>query len=615
MSDVFEEKKVRNHIYYDLVENKREGKKIKHHRLMYIGKLSTLDSEQRSLLVFRMEQLLCGQYIRICEDAEVERLAVHYVGKLKGLRKGYIASGDGVAVDGGLLSGSVHASIDLSTFHTLSGRQGGGSWLVHQILERLGIRDFLLSCGLGSDEMDWMLLNLHGRLLHPTSERATAVWVEEDSASKELMGELSAVHGQGLRQAALKWWSIHEEVEDHLYARMDALLDFGGSRYLYDLTNTYFEGRMQGSSLAQRGRSKEKRADAPLVSMGLLTNEAGFIRRSHFYAGNVSEPGTLEDVHKFLKDSPGVVTDAGIGTVANIEELVRLKIPYISVVRSGFKEFDIDFEQGEYFRHQTSNGQEYGIWLQSRKHTFKIGEDTYTDWLIFVKSEAKQLKEDGIVQKQKMHFEAGLEAIQSSLTKPRGHKSIAQVYQRIGRLRNKHGRVSKAFDVQTSDDGKNVTELKWSYDATAEQRNGTYIIRRSEPITDLHQAWRDYCTLTEIEAVNRCCKTDLNLRPVYHQKDESIQAHLFLTVLGCNIVQFIRYQLREQGITWAWKEIVRIMNTQKSIISEFANKEQQWFLLANWSKPEPKAKKIYDTLKLQYKPHEGFFFKIQKAPT
>jgi len=583
---------------------------------MYIGSLSGLDGDQRSLLVLRMEQLLTGQYRSLCVDSEVEKLAIHYVGKLKSRQIGHSEAGDRMEVSGGLLGAEEHASIDLSTFRTLEGRQGGSSWLIHQVLERLGIKDFLGSaCGLGSEQVEWMLLNLHGRLLHPVSERATAVWVEEESSSKGLMSEVRSVHGQGLRLAALNWWAVHEEVEDYVYSRMNALLDFGESRYLYDLTNTYFEGRMQGSSLAQRGRSKEKRSDSPLVSMGLLTNEAGFIRRSHFYAGNVSEPGTLEDVHKFLKDSPGVVTDAGIGTQANIEGLARLEIPYISVVRSGFKEFDIDFEQGEYFRHKTSNGQGYGLWLQSREHSFKIGEETYTDWLIFVKSEAKQLKEDGIVNKQKERFETGLQAIQSSLDKPRGHKSIGQVHQRIGRLRNKYGRVSKAFDVQTSDDGKNITGLKWNYDPAEGQRNGTYIIRRSEPVTDLHQAWRDYCALTEIEAVNRCCKTDLNLRPVYHQKDESIQAHLFLTALACNIVQFIRHQLKQQGITVSWKEIVRIMDTQKSITSEFANKELQWFLLANWSEPQPKAKKIYDALKLEYKPHNGFFFKIQKAPT
>ncbi len=390
------------------------------------------------------------------------------------------------------------------------------------------------------------------------------------------------------------------------------MLDFGQSRFLYDLTNTYFEGRMLGSSLARYGRSKERRSDAPLVSLGLLSNELGFIRRSHFHPGNVNEPGTLEKVYEFLEDSPGIVTDAGIGTRANIEQMAHRGIPYMCVVREGFKEYKVDFEQGQHFTHHTSNGQQYSVWLQYRPHTFKVEGKAYTDYLIFVKSQAKQAKEDGMVQKQKARFHAGLQAIRSSLDKPRGHKTITRVHQRLGRLKAKNTRVAKAFDIQTTDDGKKVTGLTWNYDPKGEQRNGSYIIRRSEPVENIHQAWKDYCALTKIEAVNRCCKTDLNLRPVYHQKDRTIQAHLFLTLIACTIVHFIRHQLAQAGIHWSWKEIVRILDTQKVVASEFTNKNKEWFLLSNWSYPEAKAKQIYDALNLEYQPYTGFFFKVAK---
>ncbi len=572
-----------------------------------------MDELGRRELVLRMNQLLVGQYQVSACDPEIELLAIRYVGKLKSRQKGHSETGERVEVSGGLLEQDEQASINLKTFETIEARDGGGAWLCHQVIELLGIPSFLSSQGKWtSAQIEWMLLNLQGRLLHPVSERATALWVEEQSTSKSLMNEVKQVHGRGLRQAALHWWDCQEDLEDYLYERIDDLVEYGESRFLYDLTNTYFEGRMQGSDLAQYGRSKERRSDAPLVSVGLLTNEKGFIRRSHYHAGNVSEPGTLESVYEFLENSPGIVTDAGIGTKANVEELALRGIPYICVVREGFKEFEVDFEQGRYFTHQTSNGQQYGLWLQSKEHRFQIGEQTYTDWLIFVKSEAKQAKEDGIVQKQKERFEAGLKAIRSSLNKARGHKTVAQVNQRLGRLKAKNTRVGKAFDIHTPDDGKNITDLNWTYDPSAEQRNGTYIIRRSEPVEDLHQAWKDYCALTEIEAVNRCCKSDLNLRPVYHQKDHTIQAHLFLTILGCTIVHFIRHQLAKANIRWSWKEIVRVMDTQKAITSEFANEQQEWFLLSNWSVPKPKAKQIYDALNLDYQPYKGFFFKIAK---
>jgi len=580
---------------------------------MYLGSLSSLDSGQRESLIVRMNQLLVGQYHILKVDASVEELAIKYVGQLKSEELGKTARGEKVVVSGGLINSSMPERIDLSTFRPLTGREGGGAWLCHQIIEQLGIPTFLRAQGTRSTkEIEWMLLNLQGRLLNPVSERATALWVEEVSGSKNLMSEVQKVHGEGLRQSALHWREAGEELEDYLYNRIDNLLDFKGQRFLYDLTNTYFEGRMLGSSLAQYGRSKERRSDAPIVSIGLLTNEQGFIRRSHFHAGNVSEPGTLEAVYKFLENSPGIVTDAGIGTTANIEQMASRNIPYICVVRQGFKSYNINFEEGEYFKHQTSNGQQYGLWLQSREHTFEVEGITYTDWLIFVKSEAKQAKEDSMIQKQKLRFETGLQAIRNSLDKPRGHKTIVQVHQRLGRLKEKNSRVGKAFQIKTADNGQNITHLNWTYDPEAEQRNGTYIIRRSEPVTNLLQGWKDYCALTQIEAVNRCCKTDLNMRPVYHQQDNTIQAHLFLTLIACTIVQFIRHQLAKADITASWKEIVRIMDTQKVVSSEFENDQNECFLLSNWSKPEPKTKVIYDALQLKYQPHNGFFFKIKK---
>ncbi len=610
MEDVYQEKKVKGKIYYDLVESYRLGKQVKHKKLIYLGNLSEIEEEQHGVLLKRIQQLLVGQYHVISADKQVEKLAIGYSGQLKNISRGE-DKGKGISVRGGLLEKRELASIDLSSYEPLTAHEGGGAWMCHQVIKMLGIPDFLREQKKWSEsEIEWMLLNLQGRLLHPSSERATALWIEERSSVKGLMSEVQQVHDDGLRQAALNWWSIHEELEDYMYGRITEVLELEPVRFLYDLTNTYFEGRMLGSQLARYGRSKEKRSDAPLVSIGLLTNELGFIRRSHFYAGNVSEPGTLEQVYEFLENSPGIVTDAGIGTVANIEEMAVRNIPYISVVRQGFKELEIDFEQGEHFIHHTSNGQEYGVWLQSRTNTFQVGETTYTDWLIFVKSEAKQAKEDSMVSKQKARFEKGLIEIQKSLTKPRGRKNIVQIHQRIGRLKSQNTRVSKAFDIQTVNHNKKVTELSWCYDSTFEKRNGTYIIRRSEPITDLKEAWKDYCSLTEIEAVNRCCKTDLDMRPVFHQKDETIQAHLFLTLIACNIVQFIRHQLAKQNIRWSWKEIVRIMDTQKVVTSQFTNELNEWFLLSNWSRPNPKSKKIYDALDIEYQPIAGFFFKI-----
>jgi hypothetical protein len=481
-------------------------------------------------------------------------------------------------------------------------------------MEHLGLLDFLAAhTEWDEKEQELMLLNLMGRLLYPVSERKTGLWVNEQSGAMPMMKAVDKVeiHGYSLCVAALRWLSVKDKLEGFLYEKIqESLGESGPKTALFDLTNVYFEGRMKGSSLAQFGRSKEKRMDAPLVSIGILADEQGIIKRSHFYAGNVSEPGTLKAAVKDMGDSQGLLMDAGIATKENIEFLALSGIPYHCVVRQGFESYGIDYEQGQPFEHFTGNGYSYMIWLTVRQHEFAIDGRSCTDWLIFVKSEAKQAKEDGIVGRQKERFERGLGQISASLNKARGHKSKGQVHQRIGTLKAGNQRVHTAFDIKLEDDGTDVTKLSWVYDPAMEKRNGTYVIRTSEKVEDSQAAWEKYHTLTKIEEVNRCCKTDLNIRPVYHQEDETIKAHLFLTLLACTIVGFIRLKLAQAGILWSWKEIVRVMNTQKVVFSKFSNQQDELFLLSNWSEPEEKAKAIYDALQLPYKAHNGFFIKI-----
>jgi transposase len=562
-------------------------------------------------LVERIDQLLSHRYYPVSADQLVEEKAVYYVGKIYSRCMGHSQSGESLEVGGGLLEDSRHERVDLKSMKAIRVRETGAEWLCYQAMEVLGIRGYLMKDhGFSEAEANMALLILMGRLVYPTSEKKSAEWLLEQSGSTDLLSKTLEIHRYSLYMIAGKLLSIHDALEDYVYNRLGELVDFSEMGHLYDITNTYFEGRMLGSSLASYARSKEKRNDCPLVSIGLLTNEGGFIRRSHFYAGNVGEPATLDRVLEYVAESKGILTDAGIGTSENIEKLAVKGIEYMCVVREGFRHYPVDFGQAESFEHKSSNGTQYKVWLQSREHHFEVDGQPFSDWLIFVKSEAKQAKEDGIVAGQKMRFEKGLRQIRNSLSKPKGHKKIAQVHQRIGRLKAKNSRASKAFDIKLKDNGKQVIQLEWNYNPEHEQRNGTYIIRTSLPVETPKQAWQAYHTFTTIEAVNRCCKTDLNMRPVYHQKDEPIKAHLFLTLLACNIATLIRYLLAKKGIRWSWKEIVRIMNTQKVVLSEFTNDLNELFLLSHWSKPEPKTRQIYNALGYPDRPYEGFFFKI-----
>ncbi len=277
-------------MYYDLVINRRQGKQIVHERQIYIGKLEGLDARQRELLVGRMETLLMNRYGVCAEAVAVERLAVELVGKLHSRRKGQSHARQRLAVKGGTLGDTTEERIVLKSFRPIRMREVGGEWLCRQAIRALGIRSFLTT-GQGWEEehADLLLLNLVGRLLHPSSERKTALWLNERPGAPDLLDSPLKIHDDGLHRVTKQLLQSHYALEEHLYMRLDEELGFGGQHMLYDLTNTCFEGRMLGSSLAKFGRSKEQRSDCRLVSIGLLTNEWGFIRRSDFHAGNIEQ--------------------------------------------------------------------------------------------------------------------------------------------------------------------------------------------------------------------------------------------------------------------------------------------------------------------------------------
>lgn len=369
---------------------------------------------------------------------------------------------------------------------------------------------------------------------------------------------------------------------------------------------------MLGSTLAQFGRSKEKRSDCPLVSIGLLSNELGFIRRSDFYAGNIRESATFEQVLTLALNNGGIMTDAGIATGENIERAVLRGVPYLCVVPEKFARYEVDFSGAEVFDHQPSNGTKaYKVWVYVQENHFQIQGRCFSDRLIFVKSQAKQAVENAIVLRQKQRMEAGLEGIKASLSKPRGEKNIQQMQQRIGRLKENNKSVSQAFNIQLKSSGQTVQAIEWAYDSSAEARKGTYVIRTSMPINSARQGWETYHLMANIEAVNRRCKTDLNIRPVYHQKDHTIKAHLLLSLLACSVANFILFRLAKHNIHYCWKEVVRIMNTHKTTFSEFKNNQKEYILCSLWSQPEQKAAAIYKALAYSQSRTPGFFFKVK----
>ena len=214
-------------------------------------------------------------------------------------------------------------------------------------------------------------------------------------------------------------------------------------------------------------------------------------------------------------------------------------------------------------------------------------------------------------------FEEMLEVIKNALFTKGGTKKYDKVCERVGRAKGKYPSIQRFYDINYVLDEKKqkVIDMSWTI-KTPEKMDanvGIYFLRTDKPDMDEKTTWDYYNIIREIECTFRQLKTDLRLRPIYHQKDSASDAHLYLGLLSYWIVNTIRYQLKEKGERSYWTEIVRIMSTQKLVRSKATNILGEIVEMDICTRPTQAATAIYD--KLGFKPYPFRKMKICSAQT
>jgi hypothetical protein len=503
--------------------------------------------------------------------------------------------------------------IDLNSIRNKDVREVGAEWLSFQAICQLQIAPFLESLGWNEDQVKLALTHIISRAVYPASELETTRWIKENSAVCEITGlDIEQITKDRLYAISKKLYSEKDALEQHLSVRTNELFDIQDKIILYDLTNTYFEGRKQCSKLAKYGRSKEKRSDAKLVVLGLVINPEGFIKYSSILEGNMTDSKTLEGMINKLRVKTSssakkalIVIDAGIATEENLKMILTGGYDYLCVSRSNLKTYNI--EAGAATVSVTDN-------RKQKIELCRVKSDRNTDYYLKVESEAKELKERSMNEQFRSRFEAGLQQIADSLTKKGGVKQEVKVheYPSIGRYFDIEVEVKDDFQIKRKKKGpeaiqaqkKIATSVKWAVKEGVDinARGGVYFLRTSMEARSEENVWQFYNIIREIEATFRVLKTDLDLRPIYHKKDENTMAHLHLGLLAYWLVNTVRHQLKQEGIHSGWREIVRTMNTQKAVTTLAQNNHEEVIMIRRCSEPNQHVRKLYDALKYKYAP-------------
>jgi transposase len=330
-----------------------------------------------------------------------------------------------------------------------------------------------------------------------------------------------------------------------------------------------------------------------------VINADGFIRHSRIYEGNKPDTATLADMLGDLKKhaSPSakqtVVIDAGIATEENLELLRQDGYSYVCVSRKRMKEY------------APAPGQTPVVCLTDReKNEVKLSifkPDGYQDTWMCVQSDAKRTKERSMADKLNQRFEQDIKSAQDALQKKGGTKKLVKVWERIGKLKEKHKRVSGQYDITISDKDGIVQDISWvkkQSKAVADKENGVYFIRTNIESPQEAHLWQIYNTIREVESTFRCLKSDLNIRPIHHQTDERIKSHIYLTILAYQLVNTIRYMLKQKGLNYDWANILRLMATQTIQTIELPT-DKKTIHLRKPSKPDQLVREIYKATNCQ----------------
>jgi transposase len=511
-----------------------------------------------------------------------------------------------VIVKGNKLDLTLHdpssRKVDADSLKHTNVREVGAEWICYNTWLELGLDTALEELGFTEEEIKLAQTQVISRAIYPYSELASAKWIRENSAITEITGfDTDKINKDRLYRGALKLNAVQPQLQTHLSHKTNELFDIQDKVVLYDLTNTYFEGEKRNSKLAQFGRSKEKRNDAKLVVLALVVNMYGFIKYSSIHEGNLTDSKSLIQIIDQLDSAtktrrPLVVIDAGIATEDNLKLLVQKGYNYLCVSRSKPKEIVYDTNRSTTL-YTTPNKSE--LTLKTIKSSNLDG------YLLEVHSNKKQLTEASMRAQFASRYEQELQKIKTAVSKKGGVQKTEKVYERIGRAKQKYPSVHALFDIKIEENKtKNIiTDIAWKRNEVNEtiQNNqiGKYYLRTNLPFSEEVVVWQAYNTIREIESTFRVLKTDLDLRPIYHKKDESTIAHLNLGLLAYWLVNTIRQKLKRQDWKHDWKEIVRIAQTQKVITTTGTNTAGKLIIVRKCSEPEQELRKIQAKLNIK----------------
>jgi transposase len=408
----------------------------------------------------------------------------------------------------------------------------GGAWAGQQVLAKLGLAEFLAAAmERGREQIPWTsmaLVLVLGRLCDPSSELHLAEQSYEAGALADLLGvPAGKVNDDRLYRALDRLLPHKAALEKHLKTSLGELFQVEYDLLLYDVTSTYFEGQAKGNPQAKRGYSRDHRPDCKQVNIALVVSRHGLPLGYEIFDGNRHDSTTVETIVKAMEKQYGKadriwVMDRGMASEDNLEFLKEGGRRYILGTAKGMlKRFEQELTAKDW--------EEVHEGLEVRLCPAPEGKEVF----ILCRSAERRQKEQAMHKKFEERIEEGLKKIAASCSKKK--QLPLKIAERVGRLMGQNTRAAKLFDSSVTQDDAGRAKLAWTkvtaWRDWASLSEGCYLLRSNISDWSGEELWRAYVQLTEAESAFRIQKSDLSLRPIWHQKEDRVQAHILVCFL------------------------------------------------------------------------------------
>ncbi len=492
-------------------------------------------------------------------------------------------------------------------------RRFGDVWLALELIKKLGLGD-LLECLTPEThpKISWaMLANvlIISRFCEPSSELHIAEEFYRKSALSDLLGIPDEdIYDNRLYRALDKLLGHKDALQRHLKERLGDLFDIRYDILLYDVTSSYFEGEVSNNPQAQHGYSRDSRPDCKQVCIGLVVTKEGIPLGYELFEGNRHDSTTVETIIEKMellygKSDRVWIMDRGMASPENLELLQEEGRRYIiGTPKNQLKKFE-----------QQLLAQDWNQVYEGLEVKLCPSPDGTDELFILCRSAARQKKEEAIHNRFADRLERGLERVKKSCVSGRV-KSQEVVGRRIGRLLERYSRASALFDINVKErDGK--IDLTWmtdnAYADWARLSEGCYLLRTNIKDWTPEDLWKAYIQLTEAEAAFRIHKQDLKLRPIWHQRQDRVQAHILVCFLAYVLWKCLAQMCKRAGLGNEPRKILEEIKNLTLVDVVLPTRKGIEIRLRCVSKPEQHLATLLQ--KLDLRPPERLQMKLQNV--